>query len=77
MFASIVGTVEAEAVEGIQGFDGTIEIAEIELWDGGPSLPGKVALPQAAEDAAADRVQRAADGVRGGDAQVTGVRVWE
>ncbi|MFR5615581.1 MAG: molybdenum cofactor biosynthesis enzyme [Eggerthella lenta] len=77
VFASIVGTVEAEAVEGIQGFDGTIEIAEIELWDGGPSFPVKVALPQAAKDAAADLVQRAADGLRGVYAQVTGVRVWE
>ena len=77
VFASIVGTVEAEVVEGIQGFDGTIEIAEIELWDGGPSFPVKVALPQAAKDAAADLVQRAADGLRGVYAQVTGVRVWE
>ena len=77
VFASIVGTVEAEAVEGIQGFDGTIEIAEIELWDGGPSFPVKVALPQAAKDAAADLVQRTADGLRGVYAQVTGVRVWE
>ena len=77
VFASIVGTVEAEVVEGIQGFDGTIEIAEIELWDGGPSFPVKVALPQTAKDAAADLVQRAADGLRGVYAQVTGVRVWE
>ena len=77
VFASIVGTVEAEVVEGIQGFDGTIEIAEIELWDGGPSFPVKVALPQAAKDAAADLVQRTADGLRGVYAQVTGVRVWE
>ena len=77
VFATMVGTVETEAVEGIQGFDGTIEVAEIELWDGGPSFPVKIALPQAAKDAAADLVQRAADGLRGIYAEVTGVRVWE
>ena len=37
----------------------------------------EVALPQAAKDAAADLVQRTADGLRGVYAQVTGVRVWE
>ena len=67
VFASIVGTVEAEAVEGIQGVDST----------GTSSFPVKVALPQAAKDAAADLVQRTADGLRGVYAQVTGVRVWE
>lgn len=77
VFSSIVGSVEAEAVEGIQGFDGTVEIAVIELWDGGPSVPVEIALPPAAKDAAADLVQRVADALRGVYAQVTGVRVWE
>lgn len=77
VFSSIVGSVEAEAVEGIQGFDGTVEIAVIELWDGGPSVPVEIALPPAAKDAAADLVQRVADALRGVYAQVTGVRIWE
>lgn len=77
VFATIVGTVETEVVEGIQGFDGSVEIAVIELWDGGPSFPVSIALPQAAKDAASDLVQRVADGLRGVYAQVTGVRVWE
>ena len=77
VFSSIVGSVEGEAVEGIPGFDGTVEIAEIELWDGGPSFPVRIALPQAAKDAASDLVQRVADALRGVYAQVTGVRIWE
>lgn len=78
VFASIVGTVESEVVDGIQGFDGTIEIATIEvLGDGGPSIPIKIAVPQAVKDIASDVVQRVADGLRSVYAQVTGVRVWE
>lgn len=78
VFASMVGAVEGDVVEGIQGFDGTIDIATIELWgDGGPSIPVKIALPPAARDAASDLVRRLADGLRSVYAQVTGVRVWE
>lgn len=78
VFATIVGTVESDAIEGIQGFDGTIEIATIEiLGEGGPAIPVKIALPPAVKDVAIDIVQRAADGLRSVYAQVTGVRVWE
>ena len=78
VFASIVGTVEAEAVEGIQGFDGTIEIASVRLLgDEGPAIPVTVALPQAARQAAAGFASSAADALRSLYAQVTGVRTWE
>lgn len=78
VFATIVGTVESDAIEGIQGFDGTVEIATIEiLGDGGPSIPVRIALPPAVKDVAVDVVQRVADGLRSVYAQVTGVRVWE
>lgn len=78
LFTSLVGAVEQGAVEGIQSFNGKVEIASIELLgEGGPSIPLEVSLPPAAKDAASDLVHRVADGVRSVYVGVTGVRIWE
>lgn len=77
LFSSIVGSFEQAAVEGIESFDGTLEIAVVELYKGGPAVTIKVSLPAAAKGAASDFVQRIADGLRSVYAQVTGVRAWE
>ena len=76
VFTSLVGSVEHEAVEGVQSLD-TIEIATIEIFDGGPSVTVEVALPPAVKLTVADVIQQVADGVRSLYAQITGVRVWE
>lgn len=78
LFTSLVGVIEQGAIEGIQSFDGKIEIASIELLgEGGPSIPLEVSLPPVARDMASDLVRQLADGVRSVYAGVTGVRVWE
>lgn len=77
VFSSIVGSFEQAAVEGIESFDGTLEIAVVELCEGGPAVTVELSLPPAAKHAASDLVQRVANGVRSVYAQVTGVRAWE
>ncbi len=77
VFSSVVGAVEQGALEGIDGFDGKLEIAVVELYAGGPSMTVEISLPSAAKGAASGFVRGVADGVRSAYAQVTGVRIWE
>ena len=77
VFSSIVSSFEQTAVEGIESFEGTLEIAVVELCEGGPAVTIEVSLPAAAKHAASDFVQRIADGLRSVYAQMTGVRAWD
>ena len=77
VFSSIVGSVEQGVVEGIESFDGKLEIAVVELYEGGPSATIELSLPDAAKHAATGFVQRIADGLKSTCAQITGMRAWE
>lgn len=77
-FSSAVSAAEQGALEGIDSFDGQVEIATIEiLGEGGPSIPVRISLPPAAKDVAKGAVEWAADAIRSVYSQVTGVVVWE
>lgn len=77
VFASMAGSVKAVMTDRISSLSQGIEIADIELLDGGPSIPLRIALPPAVVEGAERYVERAADALRGLSATVTGVKTWE
>lgn len=76
LFSSVVGAAEQGAIEDIQTAD-PIEIASVELFDGGPSFTIEIPLPSAVKETAVDVVSDIANQLRALYGQVTGVRVWE
>ncbi len=77
-FSAVVAGVEDRVIEGLDGWDGTIEIARIELLGSdGPSIPVEITVPQRIVDIGRDVVAGAADALRGLVGSITGVRQWE
>lgn len=78
LFSSLITEAEVAVCEDIVGFDGSIEIAMVELLgEGGPSVPITIVLPPEVKDMTTDFVSSLADGVRSVYVEVTGVRIWE
>lgn len=78
LFSSIVSTLEAQALLGIDEFGDEIVIASIELLgEGGPSIPLTIALPPAVKGVAKDIVSSIAEIFGGLETSFTGVRRWE
>lgn len=78
LFSGILGGVEQEAVEGIEGMGDTIEVASIDLLgDGGLSIPIRIPLPASAKESAVSAIQDLFARIRGFYVEATGVRVWE
>lgn len=75
--SSIVGSAEGVLVDGIDSASKEMEIASIELFDGGPSVTLSIGIPPAVTQGAGDLVHDAADAVRGLVGSVTGARPWE
>ena len=75
--SSVVGSAETALTDRIAASAEGIEIAEIELFSGGPSFTVRIALPSAIAEGAERFVEDAADALRGLVASVTGVRAWE
>lgn len=77
-FSAVVSGVEDRVIEGLDGWDGTIEVARIELLGSdGPSIPIEITVPQRIVDLGRDVVAGAADALRGLVGSITGVRQWE
>ncbi len=77
-FSAVVSGVEDRVIEGLDGWDGTIEVARIELLGpDGPSIPVEITVPQRIVDIGHDVVSGAADALRGLVGSITGVRQWE
>lgn len=78
LFESILAGAEQEVVGHIESFDGSLEIAQIEL--GGPEgevIPLAIPLPRAARDASVELVHELFARLRSYYIDVTGVRIWE
>lgn len=77
-FSVAVSGVENRVIEGLGGWNGTIEVARIELLGpDGPSIPVEITVPQRIVSIGNDVVARAVDALRGLVGSVTGVRQWE
>ena len=74
---SINGGSPLVLVDGIDSASKEMEIASIELFDGGPSVTLSIGIPPAVTQGAGDLVHDAADVVRGLVGSVTGARPWE
>lgn len=73
---ALIGVAERNANDEIEGFDGTVTIAEIEIaGDGFPGIPIRLALPFTAGDAQ-ETVGSIAQTLRGIAGDITGVRQW-
>ena len=77
LVSSAVGSAETALLERIDGLEDGMEIVDIQLFDGGPSITIRLALPPVVADGAKGFVRDAADAVRDLFATVTGVRAWE
>lgn len=77
LVSSVVGSAETGLLERIDGLADGMELADIQLFDDGPSFTIRIALPPAMEEGAQSLVSGAADAIRGLYANMTGVRVWE
>ena len=77
-FSAAVSGVENRVIEGLDGWNGTIEVARIELFGpDGPSIPVEITVPQRIVSIGNDVVARAVNALRGLVGSVTGVRQWE
>ena len=78
VFSAVVSGVEDRAMEGLDAWDGTIEVARIEvLGPSGPSIPVEIAIPQRIVQVGQSAISAAADRLRGLVGSITGVRQWE
>lgn len=77
IFSSVVGAAETALTDRIAALSGGIEVADVELFSGGPAFTIRIALPAALTEGAERFVEDAADALRDLGATVTGVRVWE
>lgn len=77
LVSSAVGSAETALLERIDGLEDGMELVDIQLFDGGPSITIRLALPPVVADGAEGFVRDAADAVRDLFATVTGVRAWE
>lgn len=75
--SSVIGSAEEVLAGTVGSFSDGIDIAEIELFEGGPSISIKVALPPAVAQGAGAFIHDAADALRDVAASVSGVRPWE
>lgn len=75
--SSLAGSVESSVTGGISAAADGIEIATIELFEGGPSFTIRVALPSTIAEGAERFVKDAADALRRLGSNITGVRIWE
>lgn len=76
VLSGIVGSAEESLVGAVEGLEDGIEVASIELFEGGPAATIRVALPPAVGEEAEGLIHQAADALRGAVASVTGVRTW-
>ncbi|MEG1513009.1 MAG: molybdenum cofactor biosynthesis enzyme [Raoultibacter sp.] len=78
VFSSVIDQMEAGALESLEGFDGEITLAQVELLgEGGPSIPLTIVLPEYITTTGATLVSSVAEALRGVASSVTGVRQWE
>ena len=78
LFSSLLTEAERTALEQIEGFGDSVDIASIELLgEGGPSVPITIPLPSFVKSESAAFVQGLFDQVRAFYFETTGVRVWE
>ena len=78
LFSSLLTEAERTALEQIEGFGDSVDIASIELLgEGGPSIPITIPLPSFVKSESAAFVQGLFDQVRAFYFETTGVRVWE
>ena len=75
--SGIVGSAEQVLADGIDSASREIEIASIELFEGGPSVTLRIGIPPAVTEGAGGLVRDAADAARGLIGSMTGVRPWE
>ncbi len=76
VFDALIGATERRVSDELEGFDGTVTIAEIEVaGEGFPSIPLTVTLPFSASDALGT-VESIAQALRGIASDITGVRQW-
>ena len=65
-------------VEGLEAWDGTIEVARIDiLGPSGPSIPIEIVVPPRIVQVGQGAISSAADRIRGLVGSITGVRQWE
>ena len=77
LFEWVVGAAEKEALTEIEGFDGTVTIAQIEIaGEGSPSIPVTITLPDSVKNQAADLISSVAEKLRGIVGDIVGTRQW-
>ncbi len=74
---SIIDVGESILSGSLEGLSQGIEIASIELFDGGPSFTLRLALPQTLSSGLEDLISGATDSLRDLAYTFTGVRVWQ
>lgn len=74
---AMAGSIASEALASMGIEAGSIRIASVEVFPGGPSFEVDIALPPFAQDAAEGVAQGAVDAMKGLYAQVTGVGIWD
>lgn len=77
IFSSLVGAAETGLLTRVEGLADGMELAEIELFEGGPSFIIRIALPASLAQGAQDWVEGAANALRDLHASIVGVRAWE
>lgn len=78
VFSAAVSGVEDRVVEGLEAWDGTIEVARIDiLGPSGPSIPIEIVVPPRIVQVGQGAISSAADRIRGLVGSITGVRQWE
>ena len=77
LLEGIVDWTQDQAVAAIEGFDGEVTIAEIEIaGEGSPSIPLTITIPDSLREDAKGLVASAAEWLRGIAGSIVGVRQW-
>ncbi len=77
LFSSVLTDAEQTALDQIEGLGDSIEIASIEIGDGGVRVPVTIPLPAAVKNQGTAAVEGLFARVRSFYVETTGVRVWE
>lgn len=77
LFSSTIGEAKSAITDAIGGAEFTIEIATIEIVQGGIEIPITITLPQSTKDAATNAVEQGFAALEGAFTQIAPARRWQ